>query len=156
MLVDTENPPESKPEAAAPAPAHSHLRVRSDLHEEYSSDEIAKMTELYEGTLSNIEEGEIVKSKVLRVTDTAVILDVGFKSEGAVPIDEFKDARSLKEGDVVEVFLEHLEDQEGAVVLSKKKADFMRVWERIREAHEKDEAVSGTLVKKIKAAWWWT
>src|SRR3989454_2598844 len=95
MLVDTENPPESKSEA--PAPAHSHLRVRSDLHEEYSSDEIAKMTELYEGTLSNIEEGEIVKSKVLRVTDTAVILDVGFKSEGAVPIDEFKDARSLKE-----------------------------------------------------------
>src|SRR5438445_297170 len=150
MLVDTENPPESKPEAAAPAPAHSHLRVRSDLHEEYSSDEIAKMTELYEGTLSNIEEGEIVKSKVLRVTDTAVILDVGFKSEGAVPIDEFKDARSLKEGDIIEVFLEHLEDQEGAVVLSKKKADFMRVWERIREAHEKDEAVSGTLVKKIK------
>src|SRR5205823_4375099 len=150
MLVDTENPPESKPEAAAPAPAHSHLRVRSDLHEEYSSDEIAKMTELYEGTLSNIEEGEIVKSKVLRVTDTAVILDVGFKSEGAVPIDEFKDARSLKEGDEIEVFLEHLEDQEGAVVLSKKKADFMRVWERIREAHEKDEAVSGTLVKKIK------
>src|SRR5256885_1368531 len=148
MLVDTENPPESKPEAAAPAPAHSHLRVRSDLHEEYSADEIAKMTELYEGTLSNIEEGEIVKSKVLRVTDTAVILDVGFKSEGAVPIDESKDARSLKEGDVVEVFLEHLEDQEGAVVLSKKKADFMRVWERIREAHEKDEAVSGTLDRK--------
>src|SRR2546422_294445 len=149
MLVDTENPPESKPEAAAPAPAHSHLRVRSDLHEEYSSDEIAKMTELYEGTLSNIEEGEIVKSKVLRVTDTAVILDVGFKSEGAVAIDEFKDPRSLKEGDEVEVFLEHLEDQEGAVVLSKKKADFMRVWERIREAHEKDEGVTGTLVKNI-------
>src|SRR6267378_2166342 len=114
MLVDTENLPESKAEAPAPTPtpAHSQLRVRSDLHEEYSSDEIAKMTELYEGTLSNIEEGEI------------------FKSEGAVPIDEFKDARSLKEGDEVEVFLEHLEDQEGAVVLSKKKADFMRVWER--------------------------
>src|SRR2546427_492292 len=150
MLVDTENLPESKSEAPAPAPAHSHLRVRSDLHEEYSSDEIAKMTELYEGTLSNIEEGEIVKSKVLRVTDTAVILDVGFKSEGAVAIDEFKDPKTLKEGDEVEVFLEHLEDQEGAVVLSKKKADFMRVWERIREAHEKDEGVTGTLVKKIK------
>src|SRR3989442_1735211 len=148
MVVDTEALPD-KPET--PAPAHlSPLRVRSDLQEEYSADEIAKMTALYEGTLSNIEEGEIVKSKVLGVTDTAVILDVGFKSEGAVPIDEFKDARSLKEGDEVEVFLEHLEDQEGAVVLSKKKADFMRVWERIREAHEKDEAVSGTLVKKIK------
>src|SRR5258708_9906732 len=92
----------------------------------------------------------MVKSKVLRVTETAVILDVGFKSEGAVAIDEFKDPKSLKEGDEVEVFLEHLEDQEGAVVLSKKKADFMRVWERIREAHEKDEGVTGTLVKKIK------
>src|SRR2546426_244827 len=150
MLVDTQDLPESKAEGPSAPPAHSHLRVRADLHEEYSSDEIAKMTEMYEGTLSNIEEGEIVKSKVLRVTDTAVILDVGFKSEGAVPIDEFKDAHSLKEGDEVEVFLEHLEDQEGAVVLSKKKADFMRVWERIREAHERDEAVSGTLVKKIK------
>src|SRR5690349_23232738 len=148
MLVDTENLPESK--AETPASTHSHLRVRSDMHEEYSSDEIAKMTELYEGTLSNIEEGEIVKSKVLRVTDTAVILDVGFKSEGAVPIDEFKDPQSLKEGDEVEVFLEHLEDQEGAVVLSKKKADFMRVWEKIRVAHENDQPVEGTLVKKIK------
>src|SRR5437868_987174 len=148
MLVDTEDLPE-KPDTPSAA-QRSHLRVRSDLHEEYSSDEIAKMTELYEGTLSNIEEGEIVKSKVLRVTDAAVILDVGFKSEGAVPIDEFKDPKSLKEGDEIEVFLEHLEDQEGAFVLSKKKADFMRVWERIREAHEKDESVTGTLVKKIK------
>src|SRR2546422_236590 len=149
MLVDTLDP-ESKSEGPPTPVVHSHLRVRPDLQEEYSPDEIAKMTELYEGTLSNIEEGEIVKSKVLRVTDTAVILDVGFKSEGAVSIDEFKDPHSLKEGDEIEVFLEHLEDQEGAVVLSKKKADFMRVWERIREAHEKDEAVSGTLVKKIK------
>src|ERR671931_900548 len=148
MLVDTEDLPE-KPDTS-PSPQRSQLRVRSDLQEEYSPDEIAKMTELYEGTLSNIEEGEIVKSKVLRVTDTAVILDVGFKSEGAVPIDEFKDPKSLKQGDEVEVFLEHLEDQEGAVVLSKKKADFMRVWERIREAYERDEPVAGTLVKKIK------
>ena len=75
MLVETEDLPE-KPETPSPA-HHSPIRVRSDLQEEYSADEIAKMTELYEGTLSNIEEGEIVKSKVLRVTDTAVILDVG-------------------------------------------------------------------------------
>src|SRR5256712_4819854 len=150
MLVATPDLPDSKAQGPSTPIRHSPLRVRVDLHEESSPDEIAKMTELYEGTLSNIEEGEIVKSKVLRVTDTAVILDVGFKSEGAVPIDEFKDARSLKEGAVVEVFLEHLEDQEGAVVLSKKKADFMRVWERIREAHEKDEAVSGTRREEIK------
>ena len=97
MLADLQDQEEDSPSERPTKPKHSPLRVRSDLHEEYSSDEIAKMTDLYEGTLSNIEEGEIVKSKVLRVTDAAVILDVGFKSEGAVPIDEFKDPKSLKE-----------------------------------------------------------
>src|SRR6185295_8960883 len=124
------------------------LRVRQDLYDEdYSDEDYEQMLSMYEGTMSQIVEGEIVKSKVLRVTDNAVILDVGFKSEGSVPLDEFKDPHTLKEGD--EVFLEHLEDQEGAVVLSKKKADFMRVWEKIRVAHENDQPVEGTLVKKI-------
>jgi small subunit ribosomal protein S1 len=127
------------------------LRVRQDLYDEdYSDSDYEQMLSMYEGTMSQIVEGEIVKSKVLRVTDNAVILDVGFKSEGSVPLDEFKDPHLLKEGDEVEVFLEHLEDQEGAVVLSKKKADFMRVWEKIRVAHESDQPVEGTLVKKIK------
>ena len=127
------------------------LRVRQDLYDEnYSDEDYERMLSMYEGTMAQIVEGEIVKSKVLRVTDNAVILGVGFKSEGSVPLDEFKDPQSLKEGDEVEVFLEHLEDQEGAVVLSKKKADFMRVWEKIRVAHESDQPVEGTLVKKIK------
>src|SRR5215208_2936890 len=127
------------------------LRVRQDLYDEdYSDEDYEQMLSMYEGTMAQIGEGEIVKSKVLRVTENAVILDVGFKSEGSVPLDEFKDPQSLKEGDEVEVFLEHLEDQEGAVVLSKKKADFMRVWEKIRVAHESDQPVEGTLVKKIK------
>ncbi len=125
------------------------LRVRHDLYDEdYSDEEYQQMLSMYEGTMSQIVEGEIVKSRVLRVTDNAVILDVGFKSEGSVPLDEFKEPP--KEGEEVEVFLEHLEDQEGAVVLSKKKADFMRVWEKIRQAHENNEPVQGTLVKKIK------
>lgn len=127
------------------------LRVRPDLYdEEYSDEEYAEMMKLYEGTLQSIVEGEIVKSKVLRVTDAHVILDVGFKSEGAVPIEQFKDPEAIQAGDEVEVFLERLEDDDGAVVLSKKKADFMRVWEKIRQAHENDEPVVGTLQKKIK------
>jgi small subunit ribosomal protein S1 len=125
------------------------IRVREDLIDEsYSSEEYERMLSMYEGTMASIAEGEIVKSKVLRVTENAVILDVGFKSEGSVPLDEFKEPP--KEGDEVEVFLEHLEDQEGAVVLSKKKADFMRVWEKIRIAYESDQPVEGTLMKKIK------
>src|SRR6478672_5609006 len=125
------------------------LRVRQDLYDEdYSDQDYEQMLSMYEGTMSQIVEGEIFKSKVLRVTENAVILDVGFKCEGSVALDEFKDPP--KEGEEVEVFLEHLEDQEGAVVLSKKKADFMRVWEKIRVAYESDQPVDGTLVKKIK------
>src|SRR5512143_1047999 len=150
MLAEAPDVADSSPEPAPKKRPHSPIRILPGMDEQYTPEEIAGMSEMYEGTLSNIEEGEIVKSKVLRVTDAAVILDVGFKSEGAVPIDEFKDPKSLKEGDEVEVYLEHLEDQEGAVVLSKKKADFMRVWEKIREAFEKDEPVTGALVKKIK------
>ncbi len=136
----------------SPAALHATattLKVRADLYdEEYSESEYETMLSMYEGTMSQIVEGEIVKSKVLRVTESAVILDVGFKSEGSVLLDEFKDPP--QPGDEVEVFLEHLEDQEGAVVLSKKKADFMRVWEKIKQAHESDQPVQGTLVKKIK------
>jgi small subunit ribosomal protein S1 len=144
--MSPEAPPASPTSTTAPS-----LRVRADLYDEnYSDEQYEEMLKLYEGTLQSIAEGEIVKSKILRVTETHVILDVGFKSEGAISIDEFKDPHSLKAGDEVEVFLENLEDQEGAVVLSKKKADFMRVWERIRMAHESDQPVQGTLQKKIK------
>jgi small subunit ribosomal protein S1 len=125
---------------------------RPELYEEdeFSSDEYERMMELYNGTLASIEEGEIVKSRVLEVRENLVVLDIGFKSEGTIPLEEFKDMPDLKVGDEVEVLLEHLEDQEGSVVLSKKKADFMRVWERIRVAYEGDQPVTGTLVKKIK------
>src|SRR5262249_33777190 len=125
---------------------------RPELYDddEYSSSEYEKMMELYNGTLASIDEGEIVKSKVLEIRDNMVVLDIGFKSEGSVPLEEFKDHPELKPGDEVEVLLEHLEDQEGSVVLSKKKADFMRVWEKIRIAYETDQPVEGTLVKKIK------
>src|SRR3954471_6936126 len=128
------------------------LNIRTDLwdEDEYSADEYEAMLEMYDDTLSNIEEGEIVKARVLRVTDKAVILDLGFKSEGAVTRDEFKDPDSLQIGDEVEVFLENLEDEDGVVVLSKKKADFLRVWEKIKEAHESGTPVKGTLTRKIK------
>src|SRR5918912_836129 len=106
--------------------AHGDNRWDED---EYSPEEEERMIELYAGTLASIDEGEIVKSKVLEIRDNMVILDIGFKSEGAVPLEEFKDHPDLKPGDEVDVLLEHLEDQEGSVVLSKKKADFMRVWE---------------------------
>ena len=125
---------------------------RPELYDEdeISSDEFEAMMDMYNGTLASIEEGEIVKSTVLEIRENLVVLDIGFKSEGTIPLEEFKDMPELKAGDEVEVLLEHLEDNEGSVVLSKKKADFMRVWERIRVAYESDQPVEGVLVKKIK------
>jgi len=146
-LPDTPSPRRDQDRGALRLLAHGDNRWDED---EYSPEEEARMIELYAGTLASIDEGEIVKSKVLEIRDNLVILDIGFKSEGAVPLEEFKDHPDLKPGDEVEVLLEHLEDQEGSVVLSKKKADFMRVWERIRQAYESDQPVEGTLVKKIK------
>jgi len=106
------------------------------------------LLEQFSGSFQAFREGEIVNATVLRVTDASVILEFGFKSEGSVALDEFKDVP--EEGDEVEVLLESLEDDDGVVVLSKKKADFLRVWEKIREAHEADRPVKGTLVRKIK------
>src|ERR1700759_4978265 len=125
---------------------------RPELYDEdeYESEAYEKMMELYNGTLASIEEGEIVKSKVLEIRDNMVVLDIGFQAAGSVPPEEFKDHPDLKPGDEGEVLLEHVEDQEGSVVLAKKKADFMRVWEKIRVAYETDQPVEGTLVKKIK------
>src|SRR6202165_23180 len=126
--------------------------LRPELYDEddYSQDELETMMEMYNGTMASIEEGEIVKSRVLDIRDNMVVLDIGFKSEGTIPLEEYKHLRDLKPGDEVEVLLGHLEDMEGSVVLSKKKADFMRVWERIRVAYENDEPVRGSLIKKIK------
>ncbi|MHB1170282.1 MAG: 30S ribosomal protein S1 [Longimicrobiales bacterium] len=118
--------------------------------DEYSVEEYEQLLSMYEDTLTNIEEGEIVKAKVLRVTENAVILDVGFKSEGSISRDEFKNPDQLEPGEEVEVFLENLEDSEGVVVLSKKKADFLRVWEKIKTAYEENDKVPGTLTRKIK------
>jgi small subunit ribosomal protein S1 len=113
-----------------------------------SEDDFLAALEEHSDLMGDFREGEVVNARVLRVTDSAVILEFGGKSEGSVNLDEFKEAP--EPGDEVEVLLEDLEDDDGIVVLSKKKADFLRVWEEIREAHEADQPVKGMLTRKIK------
>ncbi|MYB07169.1 MAG: 30S ribosomal protein S1 [Gemmatimonadetes bacterium] len=127
------------------------------LHDPYGEEILDVSRDDFDAMLSDhqtargpVKEGEIVKARVLRTTDSSVILEFGFKSEGAVPREEFKDTDSIDPGQEVEVLLESLEDEDGVVVLSKKKADFLRVWELIKEAYEKDEPVKGLLTRKIK------
>ncbi|MGW8268258.1 MAG: S1 RNA-binding domain-containing protein, partial [Longimicrobiales bacterium] len=143
---------------AALDPKASSPSATGDLYSDpYGEEEFDLSRGDFEAMLSEhqdaygeVREGEIVRAKVLRVSDAAVILDFGFKSEGSVPKDEFKDADAIEVGQEVEVLLESLENEDGVVVLSKKKADFLRVWEKIKEAHEADVSVEGMLVRKIK------
>ncbi len=117
---------------------------------EYGKDEYDQMMAMYESTLTSIEEGELITGKVLRINESNVVLDIGFKSEGSVSKDEFKNQDDINVGDEVEVYLESLEDEDGVVVLSKKKADFLRVWDHIRKAHESDDLIEGTISRRIK------
>jgi small subunit ribosomal protein S1 len=100
-----------------------------------------------------LKEGEIVKGTVIQVTKDFAIVDVGYKSEGQIPLSEFTNAKGEVEvsaGDDVEVLLESRENEGGMIVLSKEKADKMRVWDEISAACERDELVKGTIVGRVK------
>ncbi|MBN2012926.1 30S ribosomal protein S1 [candidate division KSB1 bacterium] len=117
---------------------------------EYTADEYDEMVKLYEGTLTDFVEGEVIVGKVLAINDKEVAIDIGFKSEGTVPIDEFPNLSELKIGDDIEVLLDNIEDKEGQLVLSKKKADFMHTWDKVVKAHENGDVMQGKCVRRIK------
>src|SRR5450755_4117676 len=100
-----------------------------------------------------MREGEIIKGTIVQVTKDYAVIDVGYKSEGQVPISEFVNAKgevTIKAGDPVEVLLESRENDTGMVVLSKEKADKMRIWDDISAACERDELVEGVIVGRVK------
>jgi small subunit ribosomal protein S1 len=102
-------------------------------------------------TTSEFEEGEVVHGRVVHVGSSEVLIDVGYKSEGAIPIEEFLRHGGLpKVGDEIEVYLEAKEDNEGLIVLSKDKADKIKVWDAITQAYEKGSPVEGRVVEVVK------
>lgn len=105
---------------------------------------------IYESSLKDIQEEQRVVGKVVSVRDNEILVDVGFKSEGVVFRDEFGEGELPKVGDEIEVFVDILEDEFGQMILSKKKADFMRVWERIKDVYTNDETLEGTIKSRIK------
>ena len=117
---------------------------------EYSESEYKELTKLYESTLNSISEGEIVKGKVVHIADNQVTVDIGFKSEGTIPVSEFPNIKEMKIGDVIEVFLESVENKDGQLILSRKRADFMRVWERVVKSFETGEVLKGRCMRRTK------
>ncbi len=172
MLEDRQNDPQPNPEPGpspenAPVPGANGAGpvvaeqpaprapatvtiVNRDEEDERDPQALQDMLGMYEESLKNLEEGEILKGRVLRVNEDEVVVDIGFKSEGVIPLDEFADSEAVKVGDEVDVFLEKMENQDGLVVLSKQRADFVKVWDRVKDAAEKGEVVEGRLVRKIK------
>ncbi len=144
----------SKSTSALKSPAYAMFEVmdNDDLEADLVTGS-ASMAELLEGfdhDISTFEEGKIVKGSVSEVRESEVIVDVGFKSEGAIPIHEFRNVPDVKPGDEFDVYLEKLENQDGLVVLSKEKADFFKVWGKIKDAHEDGSIMAGTVKRRIK------
>lgn len=147
---------DSEPAAAAPAPAPAPekkpltLADLDQLENEYTAQEMESMLKFYEETLADFVSGVVVTGKVLAINDKEVAVDIGFKSEGSIPIDEFADVREINVGDNIQVFIDNIEDSDGMLILSKKKADFMRVWDMVNQSYDKGEIIQGRCVRRIK------
>ncbi|MBC8204055.1 MAG: 30S ribosomal protein S1 [FCB group bacterium] len=151
-------PPEKKPETPKSHPAVTKkdetdrvIKVDSlDEDPRYAPEEFERMLKLYESSLTEIQEGNLVKGRIVAISDKDVAIDIGFKAEGTIPIDEFDDIDKIKIGEEIDVFLDKVENQEGQLVLSKRKADFMHTWDRVMRAYQKMEIINGTITRRIK------
>src|SRR5258706_728013 len=116
-------------------------------------EEYAQLLDLYDNSFRNIAEGEVVKGTVLQVTNTEVVVDVGYKSEGVIQIHEFLDENgqiTVQAGDLVDVLLERTEDREGHIVLSREKAEKMKIWDEVEKAYAERKVVIGRVIERIK------
>jgi small subunit ribosomal protein S1 len=109
-----------------------------------------EMAMLYEATIKDIKEGQIVKGRIIEIRNKDVVVDIGYKSEGIISISEFSDKSKLKIGEEIEVFLDSKEDEHGCVVISKQKADKLQGWERIISTSKEGDVITGRPTRKVK------
>ncbi len=108
------------------------------------------LEKLFAESFDRFKEEDIITGKIIEINDKAIIVDLGFKSEGVISREEFIDIDQFKEGDEVELFLESSEDPDGNVIVSRKKVYFLRAWERLMSKFENDEIIEGRVVRRIK------
>ena len=119
----------------------------------FDAEEYERLLDMYDVSFRNFAEGEVVRGVVLRVSESEVIVDVGYKSEGVIALEEFRDENgqiTVKPGDSVDVLIEKTEDQEGYVVLSKEKAEKMKVWDDVERAYQERRVVVGRVIERVK------
>ena len=131
-------------------------RVAALLDESESSVKSGQEFEnMFEASIKerDFKVGDVVQGTVVEVQTDYVLVDINYKSEGLIPINEFRmveGSRSVKPGDVVEVYIDRVENENGMVVLSKDKADMLRAWNDISRAAENEELIEGTIIAKVK------
>jgi small subunit ribosomal protein S1 len=118
--------------------------------EAYSKAERAQLEDIYNNTFKLVMEGEVVDGTVVAINKREVVVNIGYKSEGIINANEFRSEEMLKVGDKVEVFVENMESIDGQLILSHKKAQSLKSWERVNVAHEKDEIVNGYIKCRTK------
>ncbi len=116
----------------------------------YTLKERTDMEAKYTETMKIFRSGELVTGKIVAITDSDIAVDIGFKSEGNIPVEEFENLDSMKVGDDIEVLIDSIENDEGTLALSKKKAEFTRVWENINNLYQSGEMVEAQIVRRIK------
>lgn len=121
-----------------------------DNYSRYSEDRRKELESLYDNTLTAFEENEIVKGKVVGITNADVVLNIGFKSDGLVPLSEFRDVEQVKKGDEFDVYVVEKEDLKGQLVLSRKNAKLIKAWDNIVDAYTNETIVVGRIVSKTK------
>lgn len=118
--------------------------------EVYKQEEREKLESAYDKTFSQIGEEQIAQGKVVSINDREVVVNIGFKSDGVIPVAEFRYNPELKVGDTVEVFIENQEDVNGQLLLSHKKARILKSWDRVNEAYESGEIIKGYVKSRTK------
>ncbi|MBV6443616.1 MAG: Polyribonucleotide nucleotidyltransferase [Saprospiraceae bacterium] len=116
----------------------------------YDQAEKAALLKQYDATLSNVAENEIIKGRVSAISGGDVVLDINYKSDGLIPLSEFRDTPGLGQGDEVEVYVESQEDSEGQLGLSRRKAKILRAWESIVDSFKNGTIIRGTVISKTK------
>ena len=112
--------------------------------------EKSDLEEIYKGSLNDLAESDVIIGKVVRLTDKEAIVDINFKSEGVISLNEFRYNQGLKVGDEVEVMVDRREDKSGQLQLSHKKARTLKAWDRVNEYHESGEIVNGFVKSRTK------
>jgi len=116
----------------------------------YTDEERAQMEEWYGETIQEFHAGSIITGKVVSVSDREVSVDIGFKSDGIIPHDEIDNIQDLQIGQELEVYIDKMEDSDGQLLLSKKKADFERTWQKILSLYEENATIEGRCLRRIK------